>query len=252
MNNKEIHIHQASQLLREQHSGVLASHSLSVKGYPFGSVTPFFMTEQGDVVIYASDIAQHSRNMQANSKVSLCVYNASNEDSQANARVTLLGKAKADAVDQALQNQYFTLFPQALAYVKAHDFRFYLITTERVRYIGGFGEIYWFSEQEWRESKIGLSNHATGAIEHMHQDHADALAEIVGAALDKNIKEGEVKMLTCLQHGFHYLVKCSNESQKTVNDTSGFIAFNQPISEDFSLRQAMVMLTHAARKPQVA
>lgn len=238
MNKKNLHIHQANILLREQHSGVLATNSLSVKGFPFGSVTPFLTTENGDLVIYASDIAQHSRNMKADSKVSLCVYNAETDDSQANARVTVLGNATPDTVSKALQQQYFRLFPQALKYVEAHDFRFYLIRTERVRYIGGFGEIYWFSQQEWQDQRFDLSGQAAGAIQHMHEDHADALAEIVADTLKQDVNEGEVKMLSCYQHGFHYSVS---------NAIKGFIAFNRPISDQFSLRHAMVELTKGAR-----
>lgn len=238
MNKKNLHIHQANVLLRQQHSGVLATNSLSVKGFPFGSVTPFLTTESGDIVIYASDIAQHSRNMKADSKVSLCVHNAETDDSQANARVTVLGHAKPDAVSETLQQQYFRLFPQALKYVEAHDFRFYLISTERIRYIGGFGEIYWFSQQEWQDQRIDLSSQAPGAIQHMHEDHADALAEIVADTLKQNIEEGDVSMLSCHQHGFHYSVN---------NTTKGFIAFSRPISNEFSLRHAMVELTKGAR-----
>lgn len=243
MNKKEMHIEQASILLREHHSGVLASNSLSVKGYPFGSVTPFLMTEQGDIVIYASDIAQHSRNMKADSKVSLCVYNTQHHDSQANARVTILGTAKADEVSESIQSQYFALFPQARQYVQAHDFRFYLIQTQRVRYIGGFGEIYWFSQQEWQQNKLGLIDQAQGAIAHMHEDHSDALAEIISQQLKQNIPAGDVTMLTCYQHGFHFTTKDAHK---------GFVPFTRAISKDHSLRQAMVSLTKKARTPEPA
>ena len=67
------HIFNARCLMRTQHTGVLSTVSLSLKGYPFGSVTPYWMTDNGDLILYASDIAQHSRNMKADSKVSLCV-----------------------------------------------------------------------------------------------------------------------------------------------------------------------------------
>ena len=87
--NLQQHIFNARALLRQQHSGVLSTLSLSLKGYPFGSVTPYWMTEQGSLVLYASDIAQHSRNMQADAKVSLCVFDGAQDDSQANARVTV-------------------------------------------------------------------------------------------------------------------------------------------------------------------
>jgi putative heme iron utilization protein len=241
MNNKNHHIHQASILMREQHTGILSTNSLSMKGFPFGSVTPFFMTENGDIVIYASDIAQHSRNMKSDNKVSLCVHDPQKADSQASARVTILGNVQMDGVSESIQQQYMTLFPQAKKYVEAHDFRFYLIDVERIRYIGGFGKIYWFSQSEWRDNKFNLAQHAQGAIDHMHEDHSDALAEIVARAEQVNINKDDVCMLTCFQHGFHYQLSAGEST------SVGFITFDTPISENHGLRQAMIVLTKQAK-----
>lgn len=245
MDKKTQHMHNASKLIRSQHSGVLSTLSLSLKGFPFGSVTPFLMTESGDIVIYASDIAQHSRNMKTNDKVSLFVHDINESDSQASARVTIVGNASVDSVDASLQALYFKLFPQAKAYVEAHDFRFYLINTHKVRYIGGFGEIYWFSQSEWSAIMYPVASSVDGAIEHMHTDHADALSQIVAHATHKNVKEGSVTMVSCFQHGFHYTTGLrSLSSQRT--QSIKFITFMNPISDNYDLRHAMVDLTKSA------
>ena len=60
-------------LLRSLDSGILSTMSQELPGYPFGSVTPYVMTHEGRLVVYVSSIAQHTRNMQENSKVSLTV-----------------------------------------------------------------------------------------------------------------------------------------------------------------------------------
>lgn len=237
MATKLTHIQDARTLMRREHSGVLSTQSLSMKGFPFGSVVPFLMTETGDLLIYASDIAQHSRNMKADAKVSLCAYDGLQTDSQASARVTVLANAHVDEAELAAQQLYFTLFPKAKAYVQAHDFRFYLLKTERVRYIGGFGEIYWFNRSEWTESMLSLAQQQQGIIEHMHQDHADALAEIIQNNTGLAAKEHEVKMLSCLAQGFHYSYK-----QKI-----GFVPFLKEVSRSYDVRKAMVDLTKAAR-----
>ena len=67
----DLAIRDARLLMRIQHSGILSTLSVSVAGYPFGSVTPFMMLGNGNLVIYASDIAQHARNMKADPKVSI-------------------------------------------------------------------------------------------------------------------------------------------------------------------------------------
>jgi len=204
MDKKTQHIHNAINLIRSQHSGILSTISLSLKGFPFGSITPFLMTESGDIVIYASDIAQHARNMKSNDKVSLFVHDSGQKDSQASARVTIVGNAISDGVDTKLQAQYFALFPQAKAYVKAHDFRFYLLKTHKVRYIGGFGEIYWFSQTEFSDALSPILGSTESAIAHMHADHADALAQIVTNHEGQYVEEGSVSLLSCTTHGFHY------------------------------------------------
>lgn len=246
MDTKIQHMHNAAKLLRSQHSGVLSTVSLSLKGFPFGSITPFLMTENGDIVIYASDIAQHSRNMQTNDKVSLCVYDGQQDDSQASARVTIVGNAIVDKVSEELQEHYMSVFPQAKAYVKAHDFRFYLISTYKVRYIGGFGEIYWFSTQEWQSLMYSLAGTAKGAIIHMHEDHGDALAQIVSHEIDHELEEGAVNMVSCFQHGFHFYLEegFSTKDKRNIKDGYvGFVPFISPISNDYTLRDAMVELT---------
>ena len=72
----------AKQLARAQHSGVLGTHSTSMPGYPFGSVVPYYLTPEGDAVIYISDIALHTRNIKANDKVSLTIFDNEEDDSK--------------------------------------------------------------------------------------------------------------------------------------------------------------------------
>lgn len=228
--------------MRSEHSGVLSTISVAMEGYPFGSIIPYIMAENGDLIIYTSDIAQHSRNMIANPKVSICIYDAHQQDSQANARVTVVATAETDAISEEIEALYFSLFPTAVEYKQAHDFRFYRLKTKRVRYIGGFGEIYWFSDEEWSKPGLPLAEQQQGAIEHMHADHADALAQIINAFTDQQAVEGDVKMLSCLAEGFH----C------TVNDVIRFVAFKQLVSEEYDVRHAMVELSKEARQKVIS
>ena len=236
----DLAIKDARQLMRAQHSGILSTISVSVAGFPFGSVTPFMLTGEGDLVIYASDIAQHARNMKADPKVSICVNDGAQDDSQASARVTVLGEAEADLVSDADIERYYRLFPQAKAYIKAHDFRFYTIKTKRVRYIGGFGEIYWFSEDAWRNSFVDMSDAEIGAIEHMHDDHMDALQAIYSDVTGQ--QADSPKMLSIFQEGFHM----------SAGDKSWFVPYAQELGQPSDLRKAMVELTTHARRKEAA
>ena len=235
----DLAIRDARLLMRIQHSGILSTLSVSVAGYPFGSVTPFMMLGNGNLVIYASDIAQHARNMKADPKVSICINDGGADDSQATARVTVLGLAEADTVSDGDIERYYRLFPQARAYIKAHDFRFYTIKTTRGRYIGGFGEIYWFAEDTWRNSFVDMSDSEPGSIDHMHDDHMDAIRAIYA---DISGKQGtaELKMLSILQEGFHL-----SNGKKTL-----FVPYEEELKQPSELRYAMVALTQKARAQQ--
>ena len=167
----------ASEFLRAGRYGVLATHSRSLPGYPFGSITPYVLSASGEPVIYISTLAEHTRNIGADPRVSLTVFDpADAADPQAGARLTWLGEAyalTAHAAD-AVAARYYRFFPAARAYAGTHDFGFHALRAVRLRYIGGFGKIGWIEPHE-----IDLTNPLAGAeadiVEHMNADHADAL-----------------------------------------------------------------------------
>ena len=73
---------------------MLSTHSLEHEGYPFGSVTPFVLMPNGNLVVYISSIAQHTLNIESNPKVCLTILERE-EDSQASGRVAFLGDARS-------------------------------------------------------------------------------------------------------------------------------------------------------------
>src|SRR4051812_1807389 len=92
--------------------GVLSTHSVDVPGYPFGSVTPFVPSHAGEPLVFISTLAQHTRNIQADPRVSLTIYDGAATDPQAGARVTYLADA-VPAKDPAALSRYMRHFPQA-------------------------------------------------------------------------------------------------------------------------------------------
>ena len=85
------HVRAARELLLRNSFGVLSTISLDVPGYPFGSVTPYCFDENGQLIIYISHIAQHTRNIMADPRLSLTVLeDADSDDVQARGRVTYI------------------------------------------------------------------------------------------------------------------------------------------------------------------
>lgn len=167
----------ASEFLRAGRYGVLATQSRSLPGYPFGSITPYVLSAGGEAVIYISTLAEHTKNIGADPRVSLTVFDpADAADPQAGARLTWIAEAHAMSADAAgtVAERYYRFFPAARAYAGTHDFSFYALRPVRLRYIGGFGKIGWIEPHEI-DLTNPLADAEAGILEHMNGDHADAL-----------------------------------------------------------------------------
>lgn len=165
----------ARRLLNHQSVGVLSTHSIDLEGYPFGSIAPYALNYDGEPIILISDIAQHTRNIKHNNKVSLTVFDPHADDPQSGSRLTWIGDAESiDPSDTQSRDRYLRYFPAAESYFQTHDFSFYRIALRRARFIGGFGEIHWIEpasmlvQNPFRETEKGI-------IDHMNQDHQKAL-----------------------------------------------------------------------------
>src|SRR2546426_8385333 len=175
----------ARRLLNHQSVGALSTHSIDVAGYPFGSIAPYTLNYDGEPAILISDIAQHTRNIKQNNRVSLTVFKPDTDDPQAGSRLTWIGDAEpADPSDNETRDRYLRYFPSAESYFDTHDFSFYRIRLRRARFIGGFGQIFWI-EPESMLVKNPFRETETGIVEHMNRDHSKALfhyCEISGHA----------------------------------------------------------------------
>ncbi len=140
--------HERVETLREflatESSGVLSTHSARHGGYPFGSLTPYALTEHGEPILLLSQLAEHTRNLQAAPRASLFVQQTGAADAQDAMRVTLLGTV-ARGEDAELRERYVARHPQAESYFAMADFGLYVLRVEHVRFVAGFGEMGWLS-----------------------------------------------------------------------------------------------------------
>ena len=82
----------ARQFLRTAHHGILSTHSAKFAGYPFGSVTPFMLDHDCQPAILISSIAEHTKNIIYNPKVSLVVFEKNQTNLQSFANFCSFGK----------------------------------------------------------------------------------------------------------------------------------------------------------------
>jgi hypothetical protein len=141
---------QAVSLLHEAAYGTLATNAASLPGYPFATVVPF-VTDQGHApVICISALAEHTRNLLADPRVSLSVVQPGTADVQNARRLTLVGDAARFAPGPAGLARYLRYEPAAEPLL-ALDFQFFRISPKTIRFIGGVARMGWIGEDAWRD-----------------------------------------------------------------------------------------------------
>ena len=219
------------RLLRSRDSGVLSTLSRELPGYPFGSVTPYVLTHTGELAFYVSTIAQHTKNLVADPRTSLIALEEGAGNRQALARVTAVGDGTR-VPEEALESvaaRYFRFFPEAEAYEGSHDFAFFWIRPQRVRYIGGFGKIFWIEEDEWYLAPPAWTAEEQAVLDHMNDDHADAVARMAEGA---GLAGASARLIAIDPEGTHV----------RSGEGIAYVPFDGPAMDVESLRARMVAL----------
>ena len=206
--------------------GVLSTHSHSMTGYPFGSLVQYCLDDEGDVIMYLSDIAQHTRNIRNDSKVSLTIVEENYHDIQNSARVTILGLVEICPDNDPAIDMYASFFPESLNYKQVHGFSFYRLSTERVRYIGGFGDIHWIKREEFNLLQTFDDDTTKAVIRHMNSDHMEAMQKYLSVDESK----ASIKMLHFDQEGMWL---------RADNQTS-YVPFPRSVTDTHQLRQVLI------------
>ncbi len=127
----------------------LATQSARHEGFPFVSHAPFARDGAGRVLMLLSRLAEHSRNLGSDPRVSLMATRAG-ADSQAQPRVSLIGELHGTSPSPAEQDRYLRYHPEADTYLGFGDFGFYRLEVLRVRLIGGFARAGWIEPADWQ------------------------------------------------------------------------------------------------------
>lgn len=139
------HEQKTLDLLRSKKFGILSTHSADMPGFPFGSLTAYALDDRNCPIFLMSSLAQHTKNILKDPKVSLTVIDMKEDDIQNAPRVTVLGETARISLSEkkALEKIYFDIFPGSKNYRALPDFYFFRLSPKRIRYIGGLGEMSW-------------------------------------------------------------------------------------------------------------
>jgi putative heme iron utilization protein len=145
--------HEARRMLRAHRYGALCTLSKKLGGYPFGSITPYLINHDGSLLILISTLAEHTKNIRHDPRVSLITHDQKVPHIQAQGRVTVTGNAELEPDRNLAGLRYLRYFPGAQTYFSMHDFNFYRIRPLAIRYIGGFGKIHWIDMENYAVSQ---------------------------------------------------------------------------------------------------
>jgi putative heme iron utilization protein len=226
---------EARIMLRSHRYGVLSTVSRKFEGYPFGSITPYLVDHDGSLLILISTLAEHTKNILNEPRVSLITHNQRDPQIQTQGRVTFLGNAVAEADREQTGLRYLRYFPEARAYFAMHDFSFYRIQPVAIRYIGGFGRIHWVNMAAYATQPYPLMEQESDVIDHMNADHRDTMRDY---CLHYHQRETlEVEMLGIDLDGFD--VRTDDEILR--------FDFPDTVTEAMQARTALVDMARASR-----
>ena len=135
----------SADLLRLLRARTTAALGTLREGAPFVSMVPYALAADG-FILHASKLAAHTRDMLADTRVSLLVAQAEGGGTSALAlkRVTVQGQARrvpAASPDHAgLKAVYLERFPDAEPMFGFADFSIFLVRPESARFVAGFGQ----------------------------------------------------------------------------------------------------------------
>lgn len=169
----------ARSLLRRSRQGALAT-LMPGSGDPYCSLVNLASDADGSPILLISRLAVHTRNLLADNRVSLMLDERAPGDPLEGARIMLSGRAEqaGAAHKDRLRSRYLNAHPSAADYAGFADFSFFSIRPSGAHLVAGFGRIVDLAPAQILtdiSDAASLLEAEQGAVDHMNEDHRDAL-----------------------------------------------------------------------------
>ena len=164
----------AKTLMREARSGALAT-LMAGSGDPYCSLVNVATATDGSPLLLISRLAVHTKNIHADTRVSLMLDERKAGDPLQGARVMLMGvAARTEGVEA--RRRYLAYQPEAEMFADFTDFAFYEIKLRGAHLVAGFGRIVDLKPADLLTDLSGaeaLIAAEPEVIAHMNVDHAE-------------------------------------------------------------------------------
>ncbi|HMK41899.1 MAG TPA: DUF2470 domain-containing protein [Methyloceanibacter sp.] len=227
----------ARALVRRAFKGSMATMD-ATNGYPYASLVTVATDTSGAPTLLISNLARHTANLANDPRASIMVdETGALADPLQGARVTVHGKVERTR-EGAVRRRFLARHPEASFYADFPDFGFFRLAVEGAHYIGGFGRIFDLAPSELlisTDEAASLLEDEQGIVEHMNEDHADAV-ELYATALADG-EPGAWRMTGIDPEGCD--IVCDGTARR--------IVFAEPVTTPQEARKELVRLVAEAR-----
>ena len=226
-------------LLRRRREGALAT-LMAGTGAPYCSLVNLASHPDGTPILLISSLAVHTRNILADSRVSLMLDERSSGDPLEGARIMLQGRAEPVAPEglELVRRRYLAAHPSAEGFVDFTDFSFFRIVPSGAHLVAGFGRILDLKPKKFLTDTADASaliEAEPDAIAHMNADHRDTMnlyaTRLLGA------QSGDWRCTTLDPDGM----------DMRANDTTLRLDFPERVTRPADLRKTLATLAEKAR-----
>lgn len=216
--------------------------TVTADGDPWASLVAYGLLG-GTPVLCVSTLAEHGRNLAADPRASLSIVAAtSGDDPLAGGRVTLAGMVTHPPAAElaAARQAYLDAVPAAHSYLDFSDFTLWLLTVQRVRWVGGYGRMDSATGEEYSAaSPDSVALGSARAVAHLNADHSQALVAMARAF--GGYPDTESAVCTGIdRYGLDLRVRTGR------GEARARVAFPAPLDSADQLRSATADLARAA------
>lgn len=172
----------AKTLLRSARFGALAFNE-KASSVPMISRIGMATDIDGTPITLISGLSAHTQGLGADPRCALLVGEPGKGDAMAHPRISIVCRARRiereTAENERIARRYLNRNPKAKLYVGLGDFAFFRLEVERANMNGGFGKAYLLERDDIiAENAVNeqFETREQSAIEHMNEDHRDAIA----------------------------------------------------------------------------
>ncbi len=237
------HAERARTLAANAGTGTLCTLAQDMDGYPYGSFVTFGL-DAGSPVFLISELAEHTRNLRADSRSSLLVVEQGTGDPLARGRITIAGKIRVlerrPDLDTA-REAFLRFHSNAAYYIDFKDFHLWRQEVQSLRYIGGYGRMSWIEAADWFDAVPDpIAGYAEDIIRHMNIDHSETMVACCRAFTEATDTTTAI-MTGVDRYGFE-MSATTAAGPRPIR-----LAFSREVRTPQEVRQEMVAMTRQVR-----